>query len=79
MDIAFIQQLMAAAEARNLPLWLQGGWAIDARLGRITREHGDVDLAFPGERQAEFIGLLLALGGGMITRATPWHAPPMGK
>jgi aminoglycoside 2''-adenylyltransferase len=56
-------ELLAAADARQLPLWLESGWAIDARLGRITREHEDIDLAFPAERETEFRELLRAFGG----------------
>ncbi|HEY9625637.1 MAG TPA: WYL domain-containing protein [Crinalium sp.] len=36
-----IYQLFSAADQINLPLWLQGGWAIDAKLNRITRDHSD--------------------------------------
>ncbi len=64
--IALIHRLFAAAETMNLPLWLQGGWAIDAKLHRITREHQDVDIAFPVERKIEFISLLLSIGDGAI-------------
>ncbi|MEG3850547.1 hypothetical protein QT971_25680 [Microcoleus sp. herbarium19] len=55
--IALIHHLFTAAETINLPLWLQGGWAIDGKLHRITREHEDIDVAFPADRQAEFISL----------------------
>lgn len=64
--LRLIHRLMAEAEAQGLPLWLQGGWALDARLRRITREHEDLDLAFPQERRAEFTALLASLGGGAI-------------
>lgn len=64
--IRLIHRLFGQAEARNLPLWLQGGWAVDARLRRVTREHGDVDIAFPEERRAEFVALLRPLGAGVI-------------
>jgi aminoglycoside 2''-adenylyltransferase len=64
--ITLIHRLFAAAETINLPLWLQGGWAIDGKLDRITREHQDVDVAFPADRRAEFISLLQSLGGSAI-------------
>jgi len=64
--IVIIDRLFTTAETIDLPLWLQGGWAIDAKLHRITREHQDIDLAFPAERRAEFISLLQSLGGGTI-------------
>lgn len=66
MNTTSLHQLLHAAEARNLPLWLSGGWAIDARLGRITRPHEDIDIAFPAERREELLALLDALGGGPI-------------
>ena len=27
----------------GIPAWLFGGWGLDARIGRVTREHGDVE------------------------------------
>lgn len=62
--LAAIQELFTAAEARGIPLWLENGWAIDARLGRITRPHGDIDVAYPKEREAEYQCLLDELGYG---------------
>ncbi len=29
--------------ATGIPAWLFGGWGLDARIGYITREHGDVE------------------------------------
>ncbi|MBV6621226.1 aminoglycoside nucleotidyltransferase ANT(2'')-Ia, partial [Acinetobacter baumannii] len=52
-----------AADERNLPLWIGGGWAIDARLGRVTRKHADIDLTFPGERRGEPEAIVEMLGG----------------
>jgi 2''-aminoglycoside nucleotidyltransferase len=59
-----IRALFDAAEGRGPPLWLENGWAIDARLGRVTREHGDIDVAFPQDRQGDYLGLLRSLGYG---------------
>jgi 2''-aminoglycoside nucleotidyltransferase len=61
-QINLIHQLMAASDALGLPLWLESGWAVDARLGRVTRSHSDVDLAIPSERMEDFTDLLRALG-----------------
>lgn len=65
-QIALINRLITKAETINLPLWLSGGWAIDGKLHRITREHQDIDIAFPAERQAEFISLLQSFGSSTI-------------
>jgi aminoglycoside 2''-adenylyltransferase len=64
--LVLIDRLFTTSETIDLPLWLQGGWAIDAKLYRITREHQDIDLTFPAERKAAFISLLRSLGGGTI-------------
>lgn len=66
IHIHLIHEILSRAEAKGLPLWLESGWAIDARLGRVTREHEDIDLAFPADRQAEFMNLLYCLGAKNI-------------
>jgi 2''-aminoglycoside nucleotidyltransferase len=58
LHIQLIHQLFLEADKINLPLWLQGGWAIDAKLNRITREHEDIDIAYPSDRSADFLSLL---------------------
>ena len=48
--VAQLAELMSGYPA---PWALCGGWAIDAWLGRLTRDHGDVDVAvFVQDRQA---------------------------
>lgn len=59
-----IRTLVAAAEQLEIPLWLESGWAINARLNRITRLHEDVDVVYPKEREAEYVALLARLGFG---------------
>jgi 2''-aminoglycoside nucleotidyltransferase len=61
-QVEAIRELFTAAEARGLLLWLESGWAIDARLGRIARPHEDIDVAFPKEREGDYRGLLEPLG-----------------
>lgn len=63
--------LLDSASRQDMPLWVGGGWAIDARLGRITREHDDIDLTFPKERLSEFIALIESLGG-LVTENTEY-------
>jgi hypothetical protein len=40
-EVARVGELMATYDA---PWALSGGWAVDAWLGKITREHGDIDV-----------------------------------
>ncbi|MFY9865967.1 MAG: hypothetical protein WAK58_19310, partial [Trebonia sp.] len=38
-----IRKVIAVTQSPGIPVWLFGGWGLDARIGRITREHGDVE------------------------------------
>ena len=38
-----IHEVVEALKAVGVSAWLFGGWGLDARIGRITREHGDVE------------------------------------
>src|SRR5438309_11011134 len=40
-QIGDIHEAMAVVD---VDWWLFGGWGLDARIGRITREHGDIEL-----------------------------------
>ncbi len=65
-QVTLIHKILAAADERNLPLWIGGGWAIDARLGRVIRKHDDIDLTFPGERRGELEAIVEMLGGRVM-------------
>jgi hypothetical protein len=42
-QLRVIRKVIAVMQAADIPAWLFGGWGLDARIGRITREHGDVE------------------------------------
>lgn len=42
-QLALIRSVVGTLGAAGIRGWLFGGWGLDARLGRITREHGDVE------------------------------------
>ena len=44
MDAARVLAVLAHLEACEIPVWLDGGWAVDALLGEQTRTHDDLDL-----------------------------------
>jgi lincosamide nucleotidyltransferase A/C/D/E len=44
MDAPRILDLLGHFDALGIPVWLDGGWAIDALLGEQTRPHDDLDL-----------------------------------
>ena len=40
-----IAEIYLDLDRREIPIWIDGGWAIDAVLGRETRPHDDLDIA----------------------------------
>ncbi|MBJ7610017.1 MAG: aminoglycoside adenylyltransferase [Candidatus Dormibacteraeota bacterium] len=42
-QLALIAEVAAVCGALGIDCWLRGGWAMDFYLGRVTREHSDVD------------------------------------
>ncbi len=45
MTAADVVDVVQTLEAAGVPVWLDGGWAIDGLVGEQTREHNDLDLA----------------------------------
>ena len=39
-----VLELLQGFTALGVTVWLDGGWGVDALLGRVTREHKDLDL-----------------------------------
>lgn len=46
----------------NIDVWLDGGWGVDALLGKQTREHGDVDIVIQQKDVLKLRKLLEAQG-----------------
>ena len=42
-QLRVIHRVVHTLSAADVPAWLFGGWGLDARIGRITRDHGDVE------------------------------------
>src|SRR4051794_35699235 len=59
-QLRLIAEVVVMSKDQGLELWLRGGWAMDFFLGRITREHRDIDwFAWSGDAT----GLAAALAG----------------
>ncbi|MET0423229.1 MAG: hypothetical protein ABW046_05115 [Actinoplanes sp.] len=70
------QQIAARLAGIATPWYVAGGWAVDLHLGRVTREHEDLEIGVPRERFAEVAGRLPELaffvaGSGRVVPATP--------
>ena len=44
MSAAYLVELLHLLDEGAIEIWLDGGWGVDALLGRQTRKHMDVDL-----------------------------------
>lgn len=71
------EQLAALAEldlwlaSQDVDYWLFGGWAVDFHAGRITRAHGDIDIAVWSDDSKRLARLL---------RQRAWvHRPGVGE
>jgi len=44
MDAPRVLELLDHLSARDISVWIDGGWGVDALLGHQTRPHDDLDL-----------------------------------
>ena len=71
-------RLLDALDAEDARVLVGGGWAVDALLGRQTREHGDLDLWVPAERMERLVRALAPLGVDRVQYwgdNRPWNFP----
>ena len=54
MIIEHVIALCRSFESESLAFWVDGGWGVDALLGRQTRSHSDLDLAVKHEDLSAF-------------------------
>lgn len=55
-------QLSADLDQARLPYWFIGGWAVDVHLGRISRDHSDIDIALERADRDAFVAIVAARG-----------------
>jgi lincosamide nucleotidyltransferase A/C/D/E len=48
----------------GVPIWIDGGWAVDALLGEQTRPHADLDIALELRHLAQSVAYLSDKGYG---------------
>lgn len=62
MDAEFVVKLYCYLETNHLPVWIDGGWCVDALLCRLTRPHADLDLAVDHQHEVLLRQLLTQWG-----------------
>jgi lincosamide nucleotidyltransferase A/C/D/E len=65
MQASTVAMIVSGLEAAAIAVWVDGGWCIDALLGRQSRPHSDLDLAVD-RRNVE------RLCGGWRERPAEW-------
>ncbi|MGH3081359.1 MAG: nucleotidyltransferase domain-containing protein [Gaiellaceae bacterium] len=58
-------------EHDGIEVWLDGGWGVDALLGRQTREHDDLDLVAELRHSERIIELFTGLGYELVAGGPP--------
>lgn len=52
---ADVLEVLGWAAALGVDAWLDGGWGVDALVGRQTRSHGDLDLVIEARHEQAFV------------------------
>jgi hypothetical protein len=66
-----VAQVLSAADVR---VWLFGGWGLDARIGRITRSHGDIEFWVERSDAARSKAALVGMGSTALATQPPEEA-----
>lgn len=70
-QLRVIRKVIAVLQTGDIPAWLFGGWGLDARIGRITREHGDVEFWVERVHAERSKALLVGAGATALTTQPP--------
>jgi lincosamide nucleotidyltransferase A/C/D/E len=71
MNAAGLLRVVERVERDGIDVWLDGGWGVDALLGRAPREHDDLDLVAELRQSERIIELLGGLGYELVAGAPP--------
>jgi Aminoglycoside-2''-adenylyltransferase len=73
-QIRAIRKVVAVMQTAGISAWLFGGWGLDARIGRITREHGDVEFWVERIDAGRSKAVLVAAGATALATQPPEEA-----
>jgi lincosamide nucleotidyltransferase A/C/D/E len=82
-DAREVLELLEALDAAGCPVWIAGGWGVDALVGRQTRPHRDLDVLVAADRLDATLAVLVARGYAVETDWLPvrveLHRPGAGR
>jgi hypothetical protein len=73
-QLRVIWKVTSVMEAAGISAWLFGGWGLDARIGRITREHGDVEFWVERIHAEQSKAVLVEAGARALATQPPEEA-----
>ena len=75
MTPAYVLEIVELLESHGIEVWLDGGWGVDALLGKQSRPHGDLDIALRHKDVPRLRTLLEARGYRDMPRegTTDWN------
>lgn len=73
MTAAAVLALVRLFAANGIEVCLDGGWAVDAQLGRQTRPHADLDIVIPHHLAERLRALLTERGYHEVPRDDSWE------
>jgi Aminoglycoside-2''-adenylyltransferase len=73
-QLRVIRKVIAVTQSADIQVWLFGGWGLDARIGRITREHGDVEFWVERIDAERSKAVLVEAGATALTTQPPAEA-----
>jgi hypothetical protein len=73
-QLRVIKAVVNALGPVDISVWLFGGWGLDARIGQITREHGDVEFWVERIHAERSKAVLVGAGARALTTQPPEEA-----
>src|SRR5688500_15206941 len=71
MNLSDVLEVVDVVRSVGCRFWLEGGWGVDALVGRVTRPHRDVDVDFDAAYEDELLEALAGLGYSIETDWRP--------
>jgi lincosamide nucleotidyltransferase A/C/D/E len=59
MSASDVLEVLNAIRSTGRRCWLEGGWGVDALVGRLTRPHRDVGIDFYAAFEGRILGVLM--------------------
>jgi Aminoglycoside-2''-adenylyltransferase len=73
-QLRMIKTVSHVLSAVDISAWLFGGWGLDARIGRITRDHGDIEFWLERVDAERSRSVLMEAGATAVASQPPEEA-----